>query len=51
MHYVKYYHTMVRSLKRSRDLQISGALERALVSHRNRDHWREGRKISWEKQV
>ena len=36
---------MVRSLKRSRDLQINGALGRALVSHRNRDYWREARKI------
>ena len=39
------YHYMVCSLKRSRDLQISGALGRALVSHRNRDYWREARKI------
>ena len=36
---------MVRSLKRSRDLQISSSLGRALVSHRNRDYWREARKI------
>ena len=36
---------MVRSLKRLRDLQIGGALGRALVGHRNRDYWREARKI------
>ena len=36
---------MVPSLKSSKDLQISGALGRALISHRNRDYWREARKI------
>ena len=40
---------MVRSLKRSKDLQIRGALGRALVSHRNRDYWREVRKIRGKK--
>ena len=42
------YNYMVRSLKRSRDFQISGALGRALISHRNRDYWREARKIREE---
>ena len=40
---------MVRSLKRLRDLQIRCALGRALVSHRNRDYWREVRKIRGKK--
>ena len=42
---------MVRSLKNSRDLQISGALGRALFSHRNCDYWREARKIRGKKKT
>ena len=36
-------------LKNLRDLQIRGALGRALVSHRNRDYWWEARKIRGKK--
>ena len=39
------YHYLVRSLKRSRNLQILCALGRSLLSHNNRDYWKEIRKI------
>ena len=39
------YHYLVRSLKRSRDLQIRCSLGRSLLSHNNRDYWKEISKI------
>ena len=39
------YHYLVRSLKRSRDPQIRCALGRYLLSHNNRDYWKEISKI------
>ena len=39
------YHYLVRSLKRSRDLQIRCNLGRYLLSHNNRDYWKEISKI------
>ena len=39
------YHYLVRSLKRSRDLHIRCALGRSLLSHNNRDYWKEISKI------
>ena len=42
------YHYLVCSLKRSRDLQIRCALGRSLLSHNNRDYWKEISKIRSE---
>ena len=42
-HIIYYY--LVRRLKRSRDLQIRGALGRALLTQSNRDYWREISKV------
>ena len=43
--YYEIYHYLVHRLKRSRDLQIRGALDRALLTHSNRDYWREISKV------
>ena len=39
------YNYLVRSLKRSRDLQIRCTLDRSLLSYDNRDYWKEISKI------
>ena len=39
------YHYLVRSPKRSRDLQVRCALGRSLFSHSNRDYWKDISKI------